>query len=145
MTFAGMNYLAILIAAVAAWLAGAAWYGVLGKPWVAAQGKSMEAFRAEQEALRGSRLAHAPFVIAFLAELVMAWILAGVLGHLGPGQVTLRNGVISAAFLWLGLVATTMAVNYAFGGRKPMLYAIDGGHWLLVLVLQGAIIGAMGV
>ena len=46
MTFAGINYLAILIAAVAGWLAGAVWYGVLGKPWVAAQGKTMEEFKA---------------------------------------------------------------------------------------------------
>ena len=38
MTFAGVNYLAILIAAVAAWIAGAAWYMSLGKTWMAAQG-----------------------------------------------------------------------------------------------------------
>jgi len=44
----------------------------------------------------------------------MAWMLAGVLGHLGPGQVTLRNGVISGAFLWFGFVLATMAVNNAF-------------------------------
>jgi hypothetical protein len=38
-----------------------------------------------------------------------------------------------------------MAVNYAFGARQPMLYAIDAGHWLAVLLVEGAIIGAMGV
>ena len=145
MTFAGVNYLAVLLAAVAAWLAGAVWYGVLAKPWVAAQGKTMETFKAEQQATRSSPRAYAPFCIAFLAEFVLAWVLAGVLGHLGPGQVTVRNGVISALFLWAGFVATTMAVNYAFGGRRPMLYSIDVGHWLVVLVLAGAIIGAMGV
>jgi Protein of unknown function (DUF1761) len=145
MAFAGMNYLAVMLAAVAAWLVGAAWYGVLAKPWVAAQGKTMEEFKAQQEAMRASPVAYAPFIIAFLAELVMAWMLAGVLGHLGPGQVTLRNGVITAFFLWLGFVVTTMAVNYAFGARKPMLLAIDAGHWLAVLLVEGAIIGAMGV
>jgi len=144
MTFGGMNYLAIVIAAVAAWVAGAVWYGALAKPWVAAQGKTMEEFKAQQQEMRGSAVAYTPFIIAFVAELVMAWILAGVLGHLGPGQVTLRNGVISALFLWLGFVAPTMAVNYAFGARKPKLYAIDVGHWLVVLLLEGAIIGAMG-
>ena len=145
MTFGGMNYLAILLAAVAAWLAGAVWYGVLAKPWVAAQGKTIEQFKARQAKLRGSPRAYAPFIIAFLAEFVMAWILAGVVGHLGPGQVMVRNGIISALFLRAGFVATTMAVNYAFGGRRPMLYLIDVGHWLVVLVLAGAVIGAMGV
>jgi len=145
MTFSGINYLAVLIAAIAAWLAGAVWYGVLAKPWVAAQGKTMDEFKAQQAAYRGSPMGYAPFIIAFVAELVMAWTLAGTLGHLGAGQVTLRNGVISAFFLWLGLVVATMAVNYAFGGRKPMLFLIDAGHWLVVLVVEGAIIGAMGV
>jgi Protein of unknown function (DUF1761) len=144
MTFAGVNYLAILIAAIAAWVAGAAWYGVLAQPWVTAQGKTMEEFEAKQEAMK-SPPAYAPFVIAFIAELIMAWCLAGVLGHLGPGQVTLRNGVISAFFLWLGFVLTTMAVNYAFGERGIKLAAIDAGHWLLVLLIQGAILGAWGV
>ena len=38
-----------------------------------------------------------------------------------------------------------MGVNHAFEGAKPMLTVIDGGHWLAVLLLMGAIIGAFGV
>ena len=143
MAFAGMNYLAVVIAAIVSWLAGAAWYGLLAKPWVAAQGKTMEEFQAQRAAMRASPAAYAPFLIAFVAELIMAWMLAGILGHLG--QVSLRNGVIAAAFLWFGFVLTTLAVNYAFGARGIGLAAIDAGHWLLVLLVQGAIIGAMGV
>ena len=74
----------------------------------------------------------------------MSWMTAGVLGHLGPGQVTLRNGLISGAFLWFGFVITTMAVNNGFAGRDPRLLLIDGGHWLLVLLLIGGIIGMFG-
>ena len=33
-----INYVGILAAAVAAWLVGAVWYGVLGKQWMAALG-----------------------------------------------------------------------------------------------------------
>jgi Protein of unknown function (DUF1761) len=143
MTFAGINYLAVVLAAIAAWLAGAAWYGVLAKPWVAAQGYTMEEFKARQAAMRGSPAAYAPFIIAFVAELIMAWMLAGIVGHLG--QVTLRNAVISAAFVWFGFVLTTLAVNYAFEARGVKLAAIDAGHWLLVLLVEGAVIGAMGV
>jgi Protein of unknown function (DUF1761) len=84
-------------------------------------------------------------VLAFVADLIMAWMLAGVLGHLGPGQVTLRNGIISGAFLWFGFVLTTMAVNNAFAGRKHTLTAIDAGHWLAVLVVMGAVVGGTGV
>jgi hypothetical protein len=145
MSFAGINYLAIVIAAVVAWLAGAVWYGVLAKSWVAAQGATMEAFKAKFEAQKGTPAAYLPYILSFVAELVMAWVLAGVIGHLGVGQVTLRNGLISGLFAWLGFVVTTMAVNNAFGGRKVMLTVIDSGHWLVVLLIMGAIIGAMGV
>ena len=83
--------------------------------------------------------------IAFLGAVVMAWVLAGLVGHLGPGQVTIRNGVISGLFCWLGFVVTTMLVNNSFAMRKGMLLVIDAGYWLVVLALMGAIIGAIGV
>ena len=47
--------------------------------------------------------------------------------------------------VWAGFIVTTMLVNNAFCGRKYLLTAIDAGHWLIVLVLMGAVIGAMGV
>jgi hypothetical protein len=56
----------------------------------------------------------------------------------------LRGGVISGAFCWLGFVLTTMLVNNSFGRRDWRLLLIDGGHWLLVLLLIGGIVGAMG-
>ena len=141
MTFAGVNYLAVVIAAVAAWLAGAGWYTAFGKTWTAARGTTPD----KMQQMRGQPGAYLPFIYAFAAELVMAWVLAGLIGHLGPGQVTLRNGIISGAFSWLGFVLPTMLVNNSFARRDWRLMLIDGGHWLLALVVIGAIIGAMGV
>ena len=143
MTFAGINTLAILIAAIASWLAGAVYYMALGKLWVAALGSTMEAFKARQAALKGTSNAWLPFALAFLANLGMAWVLAGMVGHLG--FVTIRSAVISALFAWGGFVVTTMLVNNAFSGRRYALTAIDAGHWLIVLVLMGIVIGWMGV
>ena len=145
MTFAGINYLAVFVAAIAGWLIGAAWYMALANPWVAAHGRTMEDFKREAEASKGTPAAWLPYLLAFVAELVMAWVLAGLLGHLGPGEVTLWNGIVSAAFVWLGFVAPVVAVNNMFGLRRPMLSVIDAGHWLVVLMLMGAVIGWMGV
>jgi hypothetical protein len=139
MSFAGINYLAVLIAAIVAWLAGAGWYMALAKPWMAALGVTPRQM-AEAQKQPGAFL---PYIYAFAAELVMAWVLAGVIGHLGAP--TLRSGVISAAFCWLGFVITTLVVNNRFGMRDGRLILIDGGHWLLVLLVMGAIIGVMGV
>jgi Protein of unknown function (DUF1761) len=124
MAFAGMNYMAIVAAAVAGWVIGTA----LRWPFTRERPKKVQ-----------------PLVLAFTACLIMAWMLAGVLGHLGPGQVTLRNGLISAAFLWFGFVLTSTVVNNAFAGRSWGLTAIDVGHWLVVLLAMGAVIGAIGL
>ena len=139
MTFAGINYLAVLIAAAAGFGVGMPWYMAFAKPWMAANDLTKEKM---EDCRRGSGAA-LPFIFAFVACLVMAWVLAGVIGHLGT--VSVRSGVISGLFCWLGFVITTMVVNNSFAMRRPMLLAIDGGYWLLVLVLMGATIGAIGV
>ena len=64
MAFAGMNYMAIVAAAVAGWVIGTA----LRWPFTRERPKKVQ-----------------PLVLAFTACLIMAWMLAGVLGHLGPG------------------------------------------------------------
>ena len=136
MTFAGLNYLAILLAALAAFGWGAIYYMTLSKQWLAAVGMTREQMQSRSAA---------PFVISFIALVVMSWVLAGTLGHLGPGQVTIKNGIISGLFLWLGFIATTVFVNNAYPGRKYSLSVIDSIHWLGVVVIEGAVIGAMGV
>ena len=133
MAFAGMNYLAILIAAVAGFAWGAAYYMTLSKQWLAAAGK-VEPNKSVT-----------PFIISFVALVVMAFVLSGAIGHLGPGNVTVKNGIISGVILWAGFIATTIFVNNAYPGRKYMLSVIDCIHWLGVVVIQGAIIGALGV
>ena len=136
MTFAGLNYLAILLAALAAFGWGAIYYMTLSKQWLAAVGITKEQMQSRSAA---------PFVISFIALIVMSWVLAGTLGHLGPGQVTVKNGIISGLFLWLGFIVTTVFVNNAYPGRRYSLSVIDSIHWLGVVVIQGAIIGAFGV
>jgi hypothetical protein len=134
-----VNYLAVLVAAVVGWLAGAVWYTVLAKPWVAAHGKTMEEFKAEQAAHKGTLHAWLPFALAFVAELVMALVLYGIATHIKP--MSMRSTVMIAVLLWAGVMVTTMLVNNAFSGRRYMLTVIDSGHWLLVIVLMAVVIG----
>ena len=42
------NITGIVIGAVAAWVFGAIYYTALGRPWLAAQGKTIEQCKAEQ-------------------------------------------------------------------------------------------------
>lgn len=136
MDFAGINYLAVVAAAAVSFFVGWPWYMTFSKPWLKAIGKNPDSRPHPQMT---------PFFILGVSLLVMAWVLAGLIGHLGQGQLTVMNGIISGAFVWLGFVVTTMVSNYAFQGRAPTLTLIDGGHFLLVLIVQGAIIGWFGV
>jgi hypothetical protein len=140
MTFAGLNYLAVVLAAAASFIFGGLWYGVFSKQWMEAADISIDDIKA----VKGFA-AIAPYVIAFVAQLIMAYVLAGILGHLGAGQVTLNNGLMAGAICWAGFVATSLAVNHAFQGARLKLTLIDAGHWLGVLLIQGALIGWMGV
>jgi hypothetical protein len=139
MSFTGVNYLAVIIAALAGFGLGAIWYTVLAKPWMHAVGLS----EAECKARNQGAGRVVPFAISIVALFVMAWMLAGIMGHLG--QVSIRGGMISGFLVWLGFVITTMGVNHAFAGAKTTLTLIDGGYWLAVLLIQGAVIGAFGV
>lgn len=137
MQFAGISYLGVLFAAGVGFGFGAAYYTLLGKYWMAAVGKTKEEIEADKSPL--------PFIIAAIAQLVIAFVLAGAVGHLGYGMVNIRNAVITGAILWVGFIATTITVNYAFQGAKLKLAAIDAGHWLGVMIAQGLIIGWVGV
>jgi Protein of unknown function (DUF1761) len=134
-----INYVAIITASVASWLVGAVWYGVLGRQWMAALGWT------EKDVCGPDGKRHmpvGPMILSFIAALVMAFMLSGLMGHVGP--ISVRSGIISGALVWLGFAITTMAVNNAFQKRKTALTVIDGGHWLLALIAQGAVLGAFG-
>ena len=141
MGFSHANLISILIAAVAAWIFGGAYYTALGKPWMAAQGKTLEQCKAEQDGKSGFAKG-APFVIVFVSEIVIAWVLYGILLHLNV--FTLRGGIISALFCWFGFVLTTIATNNAFQGRRVMLTVVDSVGWLGAFVIIGAIVGWWG-
>ena len=135
-----INFLAVFVAGVAGWLVGAVWYGVLGKQWMAALGWT-EADCAGPDGKRHMPIG--PMIIAFVAQLIMALMLGGIVGHMGPPSIA--TGIISGVLVWFGFVITAITVNNAFQKRKPMLTVIDGGHWLAVMLVMGVILGLMGV
>ena len=141
MQFAGINYFAVLAGAVASFMFGGVWYKFLAKPWMAAAGLTEDIINASQKRGTTTYL----MALAFVAQLIMAIVLAGLIGHLSGDQVTFRNGIISALFVWAGFVITAIAVNHSFQMRLGTLTLIDGGHWLGVLLIQGAMIGLAGV
>ncbi|WP_434054612.1 MAG: DUF1761 domain-containing protein [Roseibium sp.] len=132
MMFDGINLIAVAVAGVASFIFGSIWYGVLGKAWMAAASLSEEQIRPDPVTLS----------LTFVCQLVMAFVFAGVIYH--TGQTSIRAGLISALMIWVGIVMTTQIINHRFQGKPWSLTLIDGGHWLGVLAVQGAVIGWFG-
>ena len=139
MDFAGQSMIAILVAAVIGFFIGGIWYGILGNAWMKAASIDPADMVDEQGK---KKMPVVPMVLAALANLVLAITLSGLMGHM---VVDVRHGLITAAFVALGFILPTLVVNYSFQGRPFKLTLIDAGHWLLVLLAMGAIIGFIGV
>lgn len=128
MDFSNLNYVAILIAAVSGMVSGATWYSIFAKPWMKAVG-----------------YAEAPtpnpkiYIVAILGQLVIAYMLATLFRHFP--SVDMISGMLGAFFCWIGFCLAPMAVNHRFQDKGWDLTLIDGGYWLVVFLLQGAILG----
>ena len=141
MSFTHANIVSILVAAVAAWIFGGIYYTGLGKWWMAAQGKTLEQCKAEQ-ASKSAVANGGAFVLVFLAEIIMAWVLYGIL--VASQHVHRARRPHIRRLCWLGFVLTTIASNNAFSTARPCLTVIDSVAWLGALLIIGAILGGFG-
>lgn len=129
--------IAVAVATVAGFAFGAVYYTALGKPWLAAVGKTEEEIKLNRSAT--------PFVVSTVGLLVMAYVIS--VGYFGPyaeamaetygDSVGQRIG--AALAVWFGFVVTTMATNDAFEGNSAKLTVINAGHWLGVLLIQNLV------
>ncbi len=123
--------MALGAATIGGFVFGAVWYAVLGKAWMRAANLS------EAE----TKPSVSTMIIAFICQSIVALTMAGVMWHMAITDV--RAGLITAGFVWIGFVTTTMIVNHRFQGQKWSLTIIDSGHWLGVLLTQGGLLGAL--
>lgn len=131
MDLSNISILAVLGAAFAGMVSGAAWYGLLSKPWMKAVGYSVPPEPDPKI-----------YIVAAISQLILAYMLAVLFRHFP--DVGMMDGILAAFFCWLGFCVTPMAVNHRFQSKGWDLTLIDGGYWLLVFILQGAILGWMG-
>src|SRR5690606_41299098 len=117
------------------YLFGAAWHLAFARRWLRAAEIS-DAQRARIE--KGNGRGPAPFLVSLIAHIVMAGIFAALLAGSGAG---VGGGIRLGFMLWIGFVATTLAASYAIAMRSHALILLDAGHWLGVLLIQGAVLG----
>lgn len=127
------NYLAILVAAIAYWLLGAVWYGILfSKPWMALENIS--------EAQARSMNPFLPYLITFGLNLLIAFVLAQLC--LWRNATTASRGAALGILIWIGFVGPMTYTTYMYEMRPRGLFAINEFYPLFGLCLMGAILGA---
>ena len=131
-----LNYIAIVVAVVINMAGGAAWYGILGKQWMAAAGLTRE----DMEAMRGTSRMWYPYVIAVISSLVFALVLAVIIQGLLADEVL--EGLLLGLLAGIGFVATSNAAGYSFEGRSLRLYLINTGYPVVMYAIVGVLLSA---
>lgn len=131
MDFSEVNWLAVLIAGLAAWALGAIWYTALfGKIWRREVGM--------QDVKPTPAMMAKTFGGSFVLMTLMGVGLAGIIGpETGAG-----NGFCLGLLVGAFFSATTMGINYLYQGKSLTLFFIDACYQVLFLGIQGLIIGA---
>jgi len=129
-----LNWVAILVAAIASFIFEALWFSIFMNQWLAGIGRTREWLIAT--GLNPS----IQYGTAILCSIIAAAVLSICIQ--ATGEQTARRGIVCAVVLWFGFIATSWAKAYIFEVRTLQIYAIYTGYYLIELVLMGAIVGA---
>ncbi len=141
-----INYLAVLVSAVASMIIGALWYGPLfGKQWIALMSwtnEQMETMKAKGGAMEANGGMKKAYSIMFIGSLVMAWVLAHALifasTYLGTSGAS--SGLMGAFFNWLGFVGPVTLTPVLWEGKSWKLWLLNNGYYLVTLSVMGIIL-----
>jgi len=131
-----MNYLAVIVAALAAFALGALWYSpaLFAKQWMKAHGYSEEKLKEMQKS------ANKAYAVSVVCYLVMAAVLSVLMSY--TGATTAAQGIRIGFLAWLGFAATLGLTANMFSEKPLSTYLIDAGYQLVYLLIMGAILGA---
>jgi hypothetical protein len=125
-----INWLAVLLAALAGFVVGGLWYSVFfAKVW------QREAGVTDEQLKHGTARV---FVGSFLLAAVMAVVLAAFIGSGGAAFGALAG--LAAGAAW---VAAALGVNYLFERGSLTLFAINASYNIVTFTAMGAIVGAL--
>ena len=126
-----VNWLAIVVAALAGFVIGGVWYGpVMGKKWVGAVGLDVEQIKQGNMGLIYGR--------AFAFSLLASWTLAHTFATYAQ-DLSIPVKVMTASGVALGFIVPAIGTNYLFSQKGKALFFIDAGYWLLFYTAMGLV------
>lgn len=130
---AGLNWVAVLLAAACAFLIGALWYSknLFGAAWLLEIGLTEKAYDRSHLAVIS--------VATFTLQIVAAAALALFLGSGSGWAIGLQSGLL-VGLCW---VATAYGITYSYEQRSLRLFMINAGYYVVLFAAMGTIIGAL--
>jgi hypothetical protein len=128
-----INWLAVILGAVALMVIGFVWYGPLfGRLWMEASGRRPDPSGAGPV-----------YALSGLGALVMSAAFALLLTTVPAADRTIVTGVIWGAILGVGFIATTSVTHGIFEAHKAAVVAIFSGYEIVGLIVIGIILTAL--
>lgn len=126
-----INYVAVVVAGVAAMVVGFLWYGpVFGKQWMALMGMTPPA-----EKPAGMNKLYA---IAFVGALLTAYVMAHFVELLNVSDM---NGAVELAFwAWAGFMVPLQMSKALWESRSWTLVGLNAGHDIVQLAIVTSIL-----
>jgi len=129
-----VNWIAIVVAALAGFLVGGIWYGpVMGKKWMGAVGLSEEQIKQGNMGLI--------YGGAFAFSLLASWTLAHTFASYAAygAELGVVAKVMTAFGAALGFIVPAIGTNYLFSQKSRALFFIDASYWLLFYIAMGLV------
>jgi hypothetical protein len=126
----GVNWAAVVVAALVMQAIGFLWYGVIfEQQWIALSGVPAES------------ASNTGMMLGFVNTLVMAVGLGWAVPRMGG--MSWGSGAVNGALLAIFFACTTAAMGFIYGGRDTGLIPLEFGYLIVVCLVGGAIIGGL--
>ncbi len=125
-----VNYLAVLVAAVANYLIATVWYALIfPRVWQKLTG------------ITDMKPSPLNIVLVFIGSLILSYVLyhSIVFGDAYVNMKGVGGGLMGGFFGWLGYIAPVTLSTKLYEKKPWGLWLLDNGFWLISLLVMGAI------
>ena len=125
-----INYLAVLVAALANYVIATIWYAVIfGKLWKKLTG------------ITDMKAVPVNLILVFLGSFVMSFVLyhSIAFGESFTKMTGVSGGMMGGFFGWLGYIAPVTLMTKIYEKKPWGLWLLDNAFWLISLLVMGTI------